>query len=439
MLTGLGYAALRFDFRGCGESEGGRGRVICKEQVKDTRNALSFLARRGDIHPERIGVVGQSFGAAVAVYAAGVDRRIAACISSGGWGDGAKKFRRQHASAGAWAKFSAMVKEGKRRRRTGKAMRVSRYDIVPIPPRLRGNLAPGSIMEFPFEVVESMLEFNANEVVGKISPRPLCCFTPRTTPSPYRAIGRLFERAGKPTDFHLIADVDHFMFSEGNTLVVNLVRNWLDKHFPPRPDGHGHCSNRAGRGGDRDRRGTHLFRDRHLHRRRFAKVDAAIVSKSGLGESARRRHARIMRVPRYVDLIENGDMNPKPAMRILPRPSVVLIEADRAAGPVAMMRGVSGPCSARRRRRLALVRATTHTAALGYYTWRSPAKAWQGSLLRILAQRRVSRITRRGRFDQSISIAVPGASPWCSTWRRHRFDGQADRAKSWQPIPGDGP
>src|SRR6266849_3822059 len=39
MLVGLGYAALRFDFRGCGESEGERGRVICKEQVKDTRNA----------------------------------------------------------------------------------------------------------------------------------------------------------------------------------------------------------------------------------------------------------------------------------------------------------------------------------------------------------------------------------------------------------------
>jgi hypothetical protein len=24
------------------------------------------------------------------------------------------------------------------------------------------------------------------------------------------------------------------MFSEGNTLVANLVRNWLDKHFPSR-------------------------------------------------------------------------------------------------------------------------------------------------------------------------------------------------------------
>ncbi|MGB5080299.1 MAG: alpha/beta fold hydrolase [Burkholderiales bacterium] len=235
MLAGLGYAALRFDFRGCGESEGERGRVICREQVRDTRNALSHLATRAEIEPKRIGVVGQSFGAAVAVYAAGVDRRIAACISSGGWGNGAKKFRRQHASPSAWRKFCAMLKEGKRRKRSGRPMTVSRYDIVPIPPRLRGNLAPGSIMEFPFEVVETMMAFNANEVVGRIAPRPLLLLhSANDSVTPTEQSVELFERAGKPTDLHLIADVDHFMFSEQNALVVNLVRDWLDKHFPPR-------------------------------------------------------------------------------------------------------------------------------------------------------------------------------------------------------------
>lgn len=235
LLAGLGYAALRFDFRGCGESEGERGRVICMEQVRDTRNALSFLAARPEIDPRRIGVVGQSFGAAVAVYAAGVDRRVAACISSGGWGDGVKKFRRQHASARAWKKFTTMLKEGRRRKRSGKPFTVPRYDIVPIPPRLRGKLAPGSIMEFPFEVVESMLAFNANKVVGRIAPRPLLLLhSANDSVTPTEQSIELFARAGKPTDLHLMADVDHFMFSEGNTLVVNLVRNWLDKYFPPR-------------------------------------------------------------------------------------------------------------------------------------------------------------------------------------------------------------
>jgi len=179
MFTDLGYAALRFDMRGCGESEGARGRVICLEQVEDTKSALTFLATRPEIDPDRIGAMGASFGAAVAVYTAGVDQRIAACVSAGGWGDGEKKFRKQHESPEAWKRFSGMLEEGRRRRaRTGESIMVPRYDIVPIPPTLRSNVAPGSIMAFPFEVVESMYAFKASDVVGKIAPRPLLLLHP---------------------------------------------------------------------------------------------------------------------------------------------------------------------------------------------------------------------------------------------------------------------
>src|SRR2546430_15781036 len=64
-------------------------------------------------------------------------------------------------------------------------------------------------------------------------------------------------------------------------------------------------------------------------------------------------------------------MNARPAIAIRNETRAsVLIEADRAAGPVAMMRGTA---AAVRKARdagvgLALVRATTHAAALGYYT-----------------------------------------------------------------------
>lgn len=84
LFADWGYVALRFDMRGCGESEGEHGRLICLEQVEDTRNSLTNIAGRADVDPERIAVVGSSFGAAVAVYAAGVDPRFAAVISSGG-------------------------------------------------------------------------------------------------------------------------------------------------------------------------------------------------------------------------------------------------------------------------------------------------------------------------------------------------------------------
>jgi len=235
LLTGLGYATLRFDMRGCGDSQGARGRTICLEQVEDTRAALDYLSRNENVDARRIGVIGHSFGAAVAVYAAGVDSRIAACVSAGGWGDGVKKFRKQHESPEAWAKFQGMLEEGRRRKARGETMMVPRYDIVPIRPELRHNLAPGSILEFPFDVVESMYAFRANDVVRKIAPRPLLLLHPANdTVTPTEQSVDLFALAGQPTDLHLVAGVDHFMFSEGNTLVINLLRDWLALHFPSR-------------------------------------------------------------------------------------------------------------------------------------------------------------------------------------------------------------
>lgn len=233
-LTGLGYATLRFDMRGCGESEGEKGRLICLEQVEDTRNAVSFLRTRAEIDPERIALIGSSFGAAVAIYTGGVDERVAAVISSGGWGDGEAKFRGQHPTPEAWAKFTAMLERGRRHREeTGESLMVPRYDIVPIPEHLRKNVAPGSVEMFPAETAQSMFDFRANDVVGNIAPRPLLLLhssNDSVTPTPQSI--ELFRRAGQPTDLHLFAETNHFMFAEGNTRVRAVVSDWLARFFP---------------------------------------------------------------------------------------------------------------------------------------------------------------------------------------------------------------
>src|SRR5256714_12913022 len=71
VLADYGYITLRFDMRGCGDSEGERGRVICLEPVEDTRNALTFLAQHPAVDGARIGLIGSSFGGAVSVYTGG--------------------------------------------------------------------------------------------------------------------------------------------------------------------------------------------------------------------------------------------------------------------------------------------------------------------------------------------------------------------------------
>jgi fermentation-respiration switch protein FrsA (DUF1100 family) len=234
VLSELGYVVLRFDMRGCGDSEGEFGRVICLEQVEDTRNALSFLAQHPAVDPARIGVIGSSFGGAVAIYAGGVDQRIAAIISNGGWGDGERKFRGQHKSPEAWARFTTMLKEGREHRaRTGKSLMVPRYDIVPIPQHLRNNLASNSIESFPAETAQSMFDFRADDVVARIAPRPLLLLhAANDSVTPTEQSIELFKRAGQPTELHLISDADHFMFGESNMRVWDLLRGWLGDYFP---------------------------------------------------------------------------------------------------------------------------------------------------------------------------------------------------------------
>jgi pimeloyl-ACP methyl ester carboxylesterase len=229
-----GYVTLRIDFRGCGESEGEHGRIICLDQVADTRNAISYMAARSEVDPQRIGLVGSSFGAAVAVFTGGADQRVAAVISCGGWGDGERKFRGQHPTPEAWAKFTTMLEEGRRlRERTGKSLMVPRYDIVPIPEKLRGNMSAGSIMEFPAETAQSMNDFRADDQVGNISPRPLLLLhsaNDSVTPT-YESI-EMFKRARQPAELHLLSDVDHFTFNEENPRLTRIVADWLERYFP---------------------------------------------------------------------------------------------------------------------------------------------------------------------------------------------------------------
>ncbi len=234
LFASLGYITLRFDMRGCGDSEGERGRVICLEQVEDLKNAVSFLTERAEVDPRRIAVMGHSFGAAVAIYGAAIDTRVAACVSSGGWGDGGKKFRKQHESPEAWKKFTDILEQGPLyRARTGRSMMVPRYAIVPIAPELRSSLAPGSIMEFPFEVVESMYAFTANDVVARIAPRPLLLLhAANDSVTPTEQSIDLFRHAGQSTDLYLVANTDHFMLAESNRHVASIVGSWLTKHLP---------------------------------------------------------------------------------------------------------------------------------------------------------------------------------------------------------------
>ena len=233
MFEQLGYVTMRFDMPGCGESEGERGLLLCPDQVTATSDALALLAQHPHVDGKRIALLGSSFGAAVAVYCAGIDQRVAAVISASGWGHGERKFRGQHPGEEAWKKFTAILEEGRTHRaRTGKPLMVPRYDIVPIPEHLRTHVVSGSVQMFPSETAQSMFDFRANDVVGRIAPRPLLLLhSSDDHVTPVEQSIELFQHAGEPTELHLFADTDHFMFAESNTRVHRVVKDWLANYF----------------------------------------------------------------------------------------------------------------------------------------------------------------------------------------------------------------
>lgn len=236
VLGSIGYITLRFDMSGCGESAGSRGNLICLEQVQNTRDAVSFLSTYPFVEAGRIALIGSSFGAAIGIYTGAKDERVAAVISSGGWGHGERKFRGQHSTPEGYARFCEMLEQGRlHREKTGTSLMVPRMEIVPIPAGLKRQIVPGSIQEFTAETAQSMFDFRAEEVVHHISPRPLLLLHSSVdSVTPTEQSIELFKNAGKPADLHLFGDTDHFMLAEGNQRVWNVVRDWLNTFFPVR-------------------------------------------------------------------------------------------------------------------------------------------------------------------------------------------------------------
>ena len=120
----------------------------------------------------------------------------------------------------------------------------------------------------------------------------------------------------------------------------------------------------------------------------------------------------VMRVPRYVELIQRGDLNVLPAMKIMSEtPACALLDADRAAGPVAMVRATELACAKARDSGigLALARAATHTGANGYYT-QSAARSGMAAIAISASGPNMAYHEARtaGVSTAPLSIAVPG-------------------------------
>jgi uncharacterized protein len=242
LYESFGYVVLRFDMRGCGSSGGVRGHILCEDQVVDTQHALTWLAAQPYVQADAIAVAGQSFGGAVALYTGGIDQRVAAVISVGGWGHGARKLQGQHPGPGEWERFLDMLARGKQlREETGETLMVKRWDIVPVPEHLRSLLPSDPIMDFPVDTAQSIYDFRPDDVLGRIDPRPLLIYHgANDSVTPTSEALEIFRRANGAPELAILKG-DHFPFAEPEPLLDNVMRNWLARNLPipPTPSSRG--------------------------------------------------------------------------------------------------------------------------------------------------------------------------------------------------------
>lgn len=120
MFSKAGMAALLFDYRNFGASDGTRRQHIDpNNQIQDYKNAISFAETLDEIDSERIGVWGLSYSGGHVLIVGATDSRVKCIASQIPVVDGYRNMRRVHGTMG-FRTFEKLLLDDRRNRfRTG--------------------------------------------------------------------------------------------------------------------------------------------------------------------------------------------------------------------------------------------------------------------------------------------------------------------------------
>lgn len=239
-LVRKGYVVMRFDYRGFGESEGLKCRLIPLEQVEDIRNAITFMQQQEEVNRERIGIWGPSSGGANVSYTAGIDTRVKCMVSLSGMGD-MRRWLRDIRRYWEWKEFLKTLEEDRLNRvLTGKSRRVitseivlpvssSGMDTLPTPksPAAQKN-------ELSLESAEAMINYRPETVVDRISPRAaMWIYTVEDTVVPVEESQSMYQKAHEPKKLVAIEGLKHYELYHGPGFerVMTHSTEWFDTYL----------------------------------------------------------------------------------------------------------------------------------------------------------------------------------------------------------------
>lgn len=237
-----GYCCLAFDYRGFGESEGPRWRLIPMEQVEDIRDALTYMETRPEVDPLRLGLWGMSLGASHVVSAAALDQRVQCTVSVSGVGNG-RRWLRHLRREWEWIEFLRVLEEDRIKRvTTGVSRAVHPLEIMTPPPESEEAWRQ-TYVQYPerakiritLECADALVEYKPEDVAGLISPRPVMFISSRWDPlTPHIEQASMYNKAGEPKKIYVIEAEKHYVATDPKSfdLVMREGAAWFNQHMP---------------------------------------------------------------------------------------------------------------------------------------------------------------------------------------------------------------
>jgi len=232
-----GFAALTFDYRGFGESEGEAGRLVPELQISDIRAALSFLGAQPEVDADRLGLWGTSFGGANAIVTAARDARVKALAVQITFGDGERVITGKMDAEDKSRFLEMLAKLKEKRETTGKEMMVSLPKVLSDPQSRafyeeHRDRFPALEIKIPFLTTLETLNHKPENVLAKVKVPIHFTGARQDGVNPPEEMQSLFDQSTGTKELFW-CDATHYDIYEGKPLfeVASAQCAWFKKYL----------------------------------------------------------------------------------------------------------------------------------------------------------------------------------------------------------------
>lgn len=234
-----GFVAITFDYRGFGDSEGERGRLVPALQIEDILTVVSWARTLPGVDPARIGLWGTSLGGGHVFGAAARDGGIRCIVSQLGFADGQAVVTGQMSATEKEGFIATLDKMAEKQQATGKEMFVSVTRVLNDAESkafFEENKArfPAMDIKIPFLTVRETLNYTPAVAAAQVTCPTLVVVAGQDTVNPPAQGRALFDAVAAPVkQLHEEPEARHYDIYTGEHFgkVAALQTGWFQTHL----------------------------------------------------------------------------------------------------------------------------------------------------------------------------------------------------------------